>query len=263
MSVTGPAEKEEESQPYKVGAAIVDVATGLYASNAILASLYRQQQTKQGEHVELCLYDVAVNLLVNQATNYLVSGKSPKRLGNAYAIVLLLLIIRHPNISPYELLQTKDGGLVIAVGNDKQFADLCLILGEPALSQDVRFKTNEQRVKHRIELIPQLEKHLKQKTRQEWISLCQSRDIPVGPVNTIGEAFSDIQAQERNLVWNLPKLNGTVPTVGNPLHFDTFDMHAQQHLAPPLLGEHTESILKKQLQLSDEQIATYKKQGII
>ncbi|MCP1314858.1 CaiB/BaiF CoA-transferase family protein, partial [Halomonas sp. 707D7] len=188
MSLTGQPDGAPGGGPVKVGVAITDLFTGLYASNAILAALYARRDSGQGCHVDLSLMDVQVGVLANQASNYLTSGLVPTRLGNA-----------HPNIVPYQAFATRDGHLIVAVGNDTQFQRFCQVIGEPALCEDARFATNGARVANRALLVPILEAALARRSLDEWLAAFEAVGVPCGPINTLDRVFDDAHVKARTL----------------------------------------------------------------
>jgi crotonobetainyl-CoA:carnitine CoA-transferase CaiB-like acyl-CoA transferase len=240
MSVTGEPDDVPGGGPVKVGVAIVDIFTGMYAATAVLAALAHRERTGEGEYIDLALLDVQVATLANQATNFLVSGSSPERLGNA-----------HPNIVPYQALATSDGHIILAVGNDGQFARFCAVAGCPELSADERFKTNADRVGNRGELIPKIKEILKQRTRAEWIAALEQAGVPCGPINTIAEVFANPQVQSRDMRIDVPHSgSGLIPLVGSPMKFSRQPLNDRQ--PPPLLGEHNEEVLTGRLGLDED-----------
>ncbi len=250
MSITGRPDEEPGGGPMKVGVALVDVLTGLYATAGILAALRHRDATGKGQYLELALLDVAVACLANQALNYLVSGQVPARLGNA-----------HPNIVPYQDFPTADGHIIIAVGNDEQFARLCRVLGEPGWAKDARYATNAARVAHRDQLIPLIVAKTKQQPSHVWIELMQAQGVPCGPINDLAAVFADAQVQHRGLRSTVSHpLLGEVPQVANPLRLSSTPV--QYHRAPPLLGEDTEAVLEE-LGYGKEVIAELRQEGVI
>lgn len=251
MSLTGQADTELGGGPVKVGVAFADIFTGMYAANAILAALFQRQQTGLGTQIDLALLDVQVGVLANQALNYLTSGQVPSRLGNA-----------HPNIVPYQAFATQDGHLILAVGNDAQYQRFCEVAGCPELATDPRFLTNAQRVEHRQDLIPLLLPYLSQRSTDEWLAALEKVGVPCGPINTLDRVFADPQVQHRHLALELPHPeSGSVKLVSNPIRFDDQALNATT--APPLLGQHTELVLKELLGLDQQQQQTLKDQGVI
>lgn len=246
MSITGQAD-----QPTKVGVAVVDVLTGLNAGIAILAALTERAVTGKGRHIDLALFDVCAASLANQAMNYLVSGNTPTRMGN-----------KHPNIAPYETYEASDGFLILAVGNDSQFAKFCAVAGLEQLAADPRFQENSARVANRGALNDAIEPVLKSRTRDDWLDALKSVAVPCGPINQLDEVFADPHAQARGLVRTLPHATlGTVPSVANPIHFD--GVAAVAGTAAPVLGEHTKAVLAGVLEKSEDEIATLLAQGIV
>jgi crotonobetainyl-CoA:carnitine CoA-transferase CaiB-like acyl-CoA transferase len=233
MSVTGRADSEEGAGPQKVGVALTDILTGLYAGNAILAALLHRETTGQGQHIDLALLDVQVACLANQAMNYLVSGKAPRRMGNG-----------HPNIVPYQDFPTADGDMILAIGNDGQFARFCEIAGHAEWAADPRFASNAARVKSRSELLPLLRQATVMKTTADWIALLENAAVPCGPINDLAAVFADPQVLHRGLRVDLPHAaGGKAPQVGNPIRFSATPVDYRH--APPLLGQDTEAILNE------------------
>ena len=250
MSLTGRAEGEEGAGPVKVGVALTDILTGLYSTAAILAALASREQTGAGQHIDMALLDVQVACLANQAMNYLTTGISPRRLGNA-----------HPNIVPYQDFPTADGDFILTVGNDGQFRKFCEVAGL-ALADDPRFAINSARVANRGELIPLLRQATVFKTTAEWISALEQAGVPCGPINDLAQVFADPQVQARGLRFELPHpLAGSVPQVASPIRLSATPI--QHRNAPPLLGEHTEQVLQQWLGLSAEQIVGLREAGVL
>jgi crotonobetainyl-CoA:carnitine CoA-transferase CaiB-like acyl-CoA transferase len=247
MSVTG----ESDGMPMKVGVALVDVMTGLYAANAVQAALLSREKTGKGQHIDLSLLDVCVATLANQATNYLASGVSPGRLGNA-----------HPNIVPYQAFATQDGHLILAVGNDKQFSRFCEVAGCPELAEMDQFKTNRQRVENRKALIPLLQPLLTERTTQAWLQSLSEVGVPCGPINTLEQVFEEPQVKHRQMQVSLShKQAGQVPSVANPVKFS--ETPIEYHQAPPVLGEHSEEVLKRLLNIDEAELVELCNQGVI
>lgn len=250
MSLTGKPDSEG-GEPVKVGVAFADIFTGLYAANAILAALFQRTQTGQGAYIDLALLDVQVGVLANQAANYLVSGNVPQRLGNA-----------HPNIVPYQAFATKDGHLILAVGNDAQFKRFCEVAGCAELAADERFTTNAARVKHRQILVPLLIEPLTQRTTDDWLLALEKVGVPCGPINTLDRVFADPQVQHRQLVQQYAHPQaGTVNLVSNPVRMNGEALNAP--LAPPLLGQHTDTVLQRVLGISSTECEQLREQGIV
>lgn len=251
MSLTGKPDGEDGAGPMKVGVALTDILTGLYATVGVLAALNQREQSGLGQHIDVALLDVQVACLANQAMNYLNTGVSPKRLGNA-----------HPNIVPYQDFPSADGNFIIAVGNDGQFRKLCEVAGLTALADDPRFASNKARVAHRSELIPLLRQATVFKTTAEWVTLLETAGVPCGPINDLAQVFADPQVQARGLRLDLPNsLGSTTPQVASPLRLSETPVTYRN--APPLLGEHTEQVLSRYLNLSAEQIAALREAGVL
>ena len=250
MSITGRADDEEGAGPQKVGVALTDILTGLYAGNAILAALAHREQTGQGQHIDLALLDVQVACLANQAMNYLVSGKAPRRLGNG-----------HPNIVPYQDFPTADGDMILAIGNDGQFARFCEIAGHAEWIGDERFATNAARVAQRKALIPMLRQATVTRTTAEWIAALEAAAVPCGPINDLAGVFADPQTVARGVRVAMPHpLGGTVPQVGNPIRLSATPVDYRR--APPTLGQDTEAVLRE-LGRSDAEIAALYRKGVV
>jgi crotonobetainyl-CoA:carnitine CoA-transferase CaiB-like acyl-CoA transferase len=233
MSVTGEADGKPGGGPQKVGLPIVDIMTGMYAAIAVLAALARRQVSGQGEHIDIGMLDVGVSFLANQAMNYLISGRPPRRAGNA-----------HPNIQPQDVFQARDGYLVLAVGNDDQFARFCDVIERPELARDERFKTNAGRVRNNAILTPLIAEILGTRDREHWVRACARAGVPCGPINTIPEVFADEQVKHRGMLIELAHaIAGTVPQVASPMRFANAPLAHER--PPPLLGEHTEEILRE------------------
>ncbi len=240
MSVTGPAESAQAhgeaaadgQGPQKVGVALVDILTGLHAVIGVLAALRHRDLTGEGQHIDLALLDVQVAALANQTANYLIGGKVPRRMGNA-----------HPNIVPYQDFPTADGDMIIAVGNDAQFARLADSLGHPDWGRDERYATNAARVANRIELIRQMRGATLQRSTQDWIERLERANVPCGPINNLEAVFADPQVLARGLRVELPHgLGITVPGVANPIRLSATPVRYQS--APPRLGEHGDAVLR-------------------
>jgi crotonobetainyl-CoA:carnitine CoA-transferase CaiB-like acyl-CoA transferase len=250
MSVTGRADDEEGAGPQKVGVALTDILTGLYATVAIQAALVHRGKTGEGQHIDLALLDVQVACLANQAMNYLVSGKAPRRMGNG-----------HPNIVPYQDFPTADGDMILAIGNDGQFARFCELAGHAEWSSDERFATNAARVRHRAVLLPLLRQTTVMKTTAEWIALLENAAVPCGPINDLAGVFADPQVLHRGLRVEMPHAaGGSAPQVANPIRFSATPI--DYRLAPPLLGQDTDAVLRE-LGRSAEDIAALRAAGVV
>ncbi len=230
MDLTG----EPDAEPQKPGVAIADIMTGTYAAIAVLAALRRRDATGEGAHLDMALLDTQTSVLANQAMNYLASGRTPKRMGNA-----------HPNIVPYQVFRVADGHVIVAVGNDGQYAKFMRILGRPELIDDERFRTNADRVRNRALLIPLLEPILLERRRDELLAALAPAGVPAGPINDIADVFADPQVVARGMRIDLPApaaKGGTIPTVRSPIVIDGTPQVSQR--PPPLLGEHTDDVLR-------------------
>ncbi len=242
MSLTGRPDGTEGAGPMKVGVALTDIMTGLYATVAVLAALKRREQSGEGQHIDLALLDVQIASLANQAANYLVGSVVPKRMGNA-----------HPNIVPYQEFPTADGYMIVAVGNDSQFSNLCKTLGKPEWASDERFSTNPQRVKHRSELIALIHGMTVRRTTDEWVAAMEAAGVPCGPINTLDRVFADPQVQARGTRIEMPHpLAKNVALVANPIRLS--ESPVQYRCAPPTLGQHTEEVLSDWLAASATEI---------
>lgn len=251
MSLTGRPEGEDGAGPVKVGVALTDILTGLYSTSAILAALAHRDQGGPGQHIDMALLDVQVACLANQAMNYLTTGVSPRRLGNA-----------HPNIVPYQDFPTADGDFILTVGNDNQFRKFAEVAGQPQWASDPRFATNKQRVAHRAELIPLIRQATVFKTTAEWVTALEVAGVPCGPINDVAQVFADPQVQFRGLQVDLPhQLGGTVPQVASPIRLSATPVEYRR--APPLLGEHTSEVLTGVLGLSSADIAALSEAGVL
>ena len=250
MSVTGERDDKPGGGPQKVGIPIVDLMTGMYAAVAVLAALARREVSGAGEHIDIGMLDVQVATLANQAMNFLVSGKAPRRTGNA-----------HPNIQPQDVFACRDGQIALAVGNDGQFAKLCEVLGQPALAQDERFAKNASRVRNLAVLHPLIAGLLKEQDRSHWVAALDAAGVPAGPINAIPEVFEDRQVKHRRMLVEVPHpLSGTVPQVASPMRFTAAPLVHDR--APPLLGEHSVEILRD-IGIGDAEIEQLRKSGVV
>lgn len=232
MSVTGGPDGEPGGGPQKVGVPIIDIMTGMYSAIGVLAALANRTQTGKGDHIDVAMLDVSVAMLANQAMNYLVSGEKPVRRGN-----------RHPNIQPQNVYPVKDGFIVLAVGNDGQFAKFCDVIGQPALSGDPKFATNAARVENLEALEAHVISALADKTIAQWCAEFAEAGVPSGPINTIDRVFEEPQVKHRKMLRDIPHpLSGTLKQVVSPLNFANAPLSFDK--APPLLGEHTDEVLK-------------------
>jgi crotonobetainyl-CoA:carnitine CoA-transferase CaiB-like acyl-CoA transferase len=250
MSITGESD-ENGGAPQKVGVAIADILTGMYATTAILAALESRHRTGTGQHIDLSLYQCQVAWLANQSQNFLMSGTAPTRLGNA-----------HPNIVPYQSFATADGYIMLAVGNDRQFAACCRCLGYDQLGNDPRFSNNEVWIENRAELVGTMSSAFARKTTAVWLEALAAAGVPAGRINDIAAVFDDEFAAETGLVRHLPhSFSQDVPTVSNPVHFSATPIEYGR--AAPLLGEHTEEVLMQKLGYTKQTIDALRKRGTV
>jgi crotonobetainyl-CoA:carnitine CoA-transferase CaiB-like acyl-CoA transferase len=247
MSITGPVDGE----PSKVGVAIVDISAGLFALNAILAALYHRSLTGEGQYIDVALFDAQLGWLANVASAYLITGRPPARYGNAHATIV-----------PYQPFATADGTLMLAVGNDHQFAALCRALEHPEWAADARFATNPARTQQRQVLVPLLEAVFRTRTTDAWMQALLAAGVPCGPVNDIPTALNDPQAHAREMVQYVAHpLDGQLPVVGPVAKLSATPATVQS--APPLLGQHTNDVLRELLGYDDARIAVLREQGTI
>ncbi len=251
MSITGRPDSAPGGGPQKVGVAIVDLTTGLYAVIAILAALRQRERTNLGQCIDLALFDVSAAMLANQGMNFLATGLTPKRHGNA-----------HPNIVPYQDFPTRDGYFMLAIGNDQQFAQFCRCAGRPEWSADPRFATNRQRLAQREALISIMSELTKTRSSQEWIEALEPLGVPCGPINDVAQVFADPQAKARGLRVDVPSgAVNSVPGIASPLRLSAAP--AQYLRPPPALGAHTREVLSEILGLSAAQLDALGEQGVI
>ncbi len=250
MSVTGERDDLPGGGPQKVGVAVADLFTGMYATVAILAALRHRDATGQGQVIDMALLDTQVAMLANLGANYLVTRQAPGRAGNA-----------HQNIVPYQVFEVSDGHLILAVGNDGQFARFCQVAGCPELPRDERFATNANRVRHRQVLVPLLAQYLLQRSRADWISALEAAKVPCGPINDMADVFADPQVLARQMTVKLPHpLNDALELVSSPMKLSHTPV--QMRRPPPLLGQHTDEVLAELgLDLAERQ--RLRKDGIL
>lgn len=251
MSLTGERDDLPGGGPQKAGVAIADLMTGMYSTIAVMAALTHRDRTGEGQYIDMALLDVQVSMLANMNMNYLASGNAPKRWGNA-----------HPNIVPYQTFATADGHIIVAAGNDGQYKKFVQIGGLPELADDPRFSTNPKRVEHRDVLVPILADMVRLKSKQEWISLLEEAGVPCGPINTLNEVFEDPQVLAREMQINLPHPTaGQVKLVASPMKLSATPVTYPS--APPLLGQHTQSVLADVLGYGEQQLDDLKARNII
>ncbi len=251
MSVTGVEDGEPGAGPVRAGVAVVDLMTGLYAIGAITAALYERSRSGLGQHIDLALLDTQVACLANLATGYLVSGRAPRRYGTG-----------HPNIVPYQAFRTADGYLMLAVGNDRQFAAFAELAGRPQLAAEPRFASNAARVANRAELVPICAELIATRGTREWIERLAPAAVPCGPINDLAAVFAEPQVRHRQMHIDLPHpLAGQVPQVRNPVRYSRTDLEYRR--PPPLLGEHTDAVLGAELGLGAAELAALRARGVI
>lgn len=249
MSITGEKDDLPGGGPQKVGVAFSDLSTGLYSTIAIQAALLNRHMTGLGQHIDMALLDVQIATMANQGMNYLSSGKVPVRYGNA-----------HANIVPYQLFKAADREFIIACGNDTQFIQLCRSIGLPELPNDVRFTRNADRVKHRDEVIEILSKHFLSKTADEWVSAIYAAKVPVGVINNLEQAFNEPQVLAREMLVEMQHpQREKLTVVGSPIKLSRTPVEYRN--APPLLGEHTQTILGRII--SPAKLDELKAKGVI
>ena len=251
MSITGERDGQPGAGPQKVGIAVTDVLTGMYASVAILAALNHAERTGQGQYVDMALLDTIVAFNANQIVSFFCSGNIPKRYGNAHAQVV-----------PYEVFPTSDGHIILAIGNDGQFKRFCEVAGCASLADEERFRTNSARIIHRAELIPLIADVMRTRTKKEWIVVLEEATVPCGPINNMKEVFEDPQVRHRDLRVDIPHpLGGSAPVVRSPLRLS--ETPVDYRIAPPLLGQHTDEVLKGLLGKSDADVARLRSSGLV
>jgi crotonobetainyl-CoA:carnitine CoA-transferase CaiB-like acyl-CoA transferase len=251
MSITGEPDDVPGGGPVKVGVAISDQMAGMFALSAILTALLKRERTGEGEYIDVALLDSTVASLINQASTYLVSGIVPQRMGNA-----------HPTVVPYQAFRTADGHIILAIGNDGQFQRFCAVAGLEGLADDERYRTNSARIINRNTLIPKIAEAIRQRTTADWVSLLESQAVPCGPINTIDQVFADPQVQARGMRRVLEhEKAGSLPVTANPVRMASHDTTADK--APPMLGENTDEVLTRLLDLSPDDITALRNEGVI
>lgn len=251
MSLTGLPDGEPGGGPQKTGVAVADLMAGMYALSAILGALYEREHSGAGQYIDLALLDAQVAWLANQGLNYLTTGRAPTRHGNA-----------HPNIVPYQSFASADGHLMLAVGNDRQFAKFCEVAGCAELARDARFATNAGRVAHRDVLVPLIAAVVAKRTTGAWLESLEPLGIPCGPINDLAQVFADPQVRHRAMRIDLPHADaGSAPGVRNPALFSRTGLMYRS--SAPLLGEHTETVLATRLGLEAEELERLHRAGVI
>ena len=251
MSVTGERDDLPGGGPQKAGIPIADIMTGMYATIAVCAALAHRAETGVGQHLDLALFDALTAVLANQAANYLATGKSPGRLGNA-----------HPNIVPYQTFKTADGAVILACGNDNLFRKFCEVANCAHLADDPRYAINGKRVENRVELTRILDEIFARRTTREWVDALEAAGVPNGPINTIEQVFAEPQAVARGLRVELSHpAAGKVSLVRSPMRFSATPVEHER--PPPLLGEHTDEVLRGLLGMKDEEIAKLRADAVV
>ena len=257
MSITGRSDDVPGGGPQRVGVALTDLFTGVYASTAILAALEVRNRTGMGQHIDMALLDVGMAILANQAAGFLNTGHVPQRQGNS-----------HPSLAPYQDFPTQDGSMLLAIGNDGQFRRFCVAVGKPEWADDARYGGMAGRVTHRATLIPAMEEVTRTRTTAQWVALLEDKAVPCGPINDIGQAFDDAQVKARGLVVNQPVAEASIAslgvnsiaTVASPLRLTATPPVLLR--APPALGEHTAEVLAE-LGLDAAQVAALRQAGVV
>lgn len=243
MSITGEADERPGGGPQKVGVAVSDLMTGMYATQAVLAALLHRERSGEGQYIDVALLDVQVAMLANMNTNFLVSGQPPKRWGNA-----------HPNIVPYQAFRAADQWIVVAVGNDEQYRRFCELAGRSELHRDERFARNSDRVRNRETLVPLIAELIAEHPAAWWLEALERAGVPCGPINDLRQVFDNEQVRARGLRIDIEREDaGAVPLVGSPLKMSATP--PSYRLPPPRLGEHTEQVLRELLGYDDDAIA--------
>jgi crotonobetainyl-CoA:carnitine CoA-transferase CaiB-like acyl-CoA transferase len=251
MSITGERDDAPGGGPQKAGVAIADLMTGMYSTVGILAALHESRTSGLGQHIDMALLDSQIAWLANQNMNYLIGGEVPQRMGNA-----------HPNVMPYQTFRTRDGDIILAVGNDGQFRRFCEAAGIPEVGADPRFATNALRLANRRACTAALAPSIAKKTTAEWVALLDPIGVPCGPINRLDEVYADPQVQHRGMKIDVPHpLSGTVPLVANPIRYSRTPIVSD--VPPPLLGEHTEEVLRDLLHKTEAEIAALREQRIV
>lgn len=233
MSITGERDDLPGGGPQKAGVAVTDIITGMYATVAVMGALQERHRSNLGQHIDIALLDCHVAMLANQNLNYMTTGVAPRRAGNA-----------HQNVVPYQVFAASDGHLIVATGNDSQYRAYCGAIGRPDLAVNPDYAVNSQRLLNRVVLIAELEAIMKTRTRDEWIAALQKVGVPCGPINTLEQVFNNPQVKAREIWQTLPHpLAGTTPTTASPIRYSATPV--QYRMAPPLLGQHTQEILKE------------------
>jgi formyl-CoA transferase len=251
MSVTGERDDLPGGGPQKVGVAVSDLFTGMYATSAILAALLHRAASGCGQHIDMALLDVQVAMLANLSSAYFAAGEAPRRMGNA-----------HQTIVPYHVFRARDDFLIVAVGNDTQFAKFCEVIGAAEWPKDARFATNPQRVRNRDLMVEMISERMRTRSAREWLALLEPSGVPCGPINDLAQVFADPQVRHRGMRVTAPHpAAGEVSMVANPIKFSATPI--THEVPPPLLGEHTDAVLRGVLGMKDEEISALRKAGAV
>jgi crotonobetainyl-CoA:carnitine CoA-transferase CaiB-like acyl-CoA transferase len=251
MSITGLPDDEPGGGPLKTGIPITDIVTGIYAATAILGALEHRHVSGRGQHIDIALLDCLVNVTSCAVMNYFLSGKIPQRLGNG-----------HSNMVPYQVFRCKEGDIIVAVGNDTQYGVFCKLIGRPDLATDGRFNSSAQRSRNRELLVPQIAEAMLARTMAEWVPLLEASNVPCGPINNLQQVFEDPQVRHRGLKVSLPHGSGVdSPAVASPIRFSETPIEYRH--AAPMVGEHTDAILREKVGLTGEQVARLRELGIV
>ncbi|MDW5444155.1 CaiB/BaiF CoA-transferase family protein [Polaromonas sp. SM01] len=251
MSITGIPDGEPGAAPMKSGIAISDLLTGMYATTAILAAIEHRRESGEGQYIDMSLLDCIVSINSYQAINYFLSGKIPQRMGNA-----------HSNMVPYQVFRCKEGDIIIAVGNDGQYAAFCKVIERPQLATDPLYTSSAQRNRNRTTLIPLIAEAMLARTMEEWVTLLEANNVPCGPINDMKQVFEDPQVRHRDMQLSLPHNTGVqAPSVANPIRLSATPIRYER--SAPTLGEHNHAILRDRLGLSDERMADLQARGVV
>jgi formyl-CoA transferase len=251
MSITGEADDRPGGGPQKVGVAVADLMTGMYATQAVLAALFHRERTGEGQHIDMALLDVQVAMTANMSSNYLHSGKPPRRWGNA-----------HPNLVPYQTFRTSDGWIIVAAGNDGQWRKFCAIGGQPELCEDPRFLRVRDRIRNRDELLPLLEAMVARRSSAAWLDEMEAAGVPCGPINDLRQVFENPQVIARGMRIDIERADaGPVKLVANPIKASRTP--PSYRLPPPRMGEHTDEVLASVLGWDEARIAAARAAGAI
>jgi crotonobetainyl-CoA:carnitine CoA-transferase CaiB-like acyl-CoA transferase len=250
MSITGIPDGQPGAEPMKVGVAAADLMTGMFATVAIMGALEHRHRTGQGQYLDIALLDSLIAMTSYQAINWFVSGETPQRLGNG-----------HPNIVPYQVFACKGGHIILAVANDSQFRSFCKVVGKPEWATDTRFAVGAGRAVNRATLIEMIAAIMLERTMHDWMERLEAANVPCGPINTLPQVYDDPQVQHRGMRVRLDHPSGEISLLASPLRFS--ETPVQYEVPPPLLGQHTEQVLRERLGLSDQRLTELRERGVI